>query len=71
MSRIMSKKTYIADLETCPSCGTTWFDGIRKEDGARMSRLIGVYSHDRDCTIEWMCPDCKARWDRFTGKRIG
>jgi hypothetical protein len=39
--------------------------GYGSED-ARFSRQIGVSCIRKDRTIEWVCPDCDARWDRFT-----
>jgi rubredoxin len=33
----------------------------------RFSRLVGVeYPERYDGVWEWQCPDCKAKWSRFT-----
>lgn len=34
------------------------------------SRRIAIYDRDRDRAVEWLCPDCGARRNRFTGERI-
>lgn len=43
------------------------------EGGPRFfSRLIGIeYPTRYDGISAWMCPDCDARWDRFTNERLG
>lgn len=51
-------------LRACPVCHVDWADG-------KYSRLIGIERRGvYDGVVEWMCPDCGARWDRFTGKRL-
>jgi len=27
-------------------------------------RKIGIYDMEKDCTVEWQCPDCDGRWPR-------
>lgn len=49
----------------CPNCNADLFDGIRTDDGARLTRCIGIYSLERDITIAWRCPDCNHEWPRF------
>jgi hypothetical protein len=62
---------------TCPDCGSSWRAGeIADRPGEFYSRLIGVeYSYDSpnhyDGISEWRCPDCGARWGRFSGRRLG
>lgn len=34
------------------------------------SRMIGIETEKYDGVSEWHCPDCGARWDRWTGKRL-
>lgn len=64
-------------LSACPACEAGWQAGpIPKEgqwlygDAKFFSRVMGIYDRDKDCTVAWQCPDCCARWDRETGKRI-
>lgn len=61
----------------CPKCETSWQGksipqkSQESYGGAKwFSRVIGIYSLDRDCTIAWRCPDCGTTWDRFTSKII-
>ena len=63
--------------KTCPACGASWIgEPIPEEDqhlfgGAKSaSRLVGKTDWDLDMVCEWICPDCDARWDRFTGERL-
>jgi hypothetical protein len=62
-------------LEACPKCQSNWQDKPISEESRWMfgnskwfSRVIGIYSRNRDRTIAWQCPDCGACWDRETGK---
>lgn len=62
-------------LEACPKCQSNWQDKPIPEESQWLfgnsewfSRVIGIYSRDRDRTIAWQCPDCGACWDRETGK---
>lgn len=58
----------------CPKCGTSWDAGpIPEKDRAhysppyRFSRLIGIEYHGKyDGVWEYACPDCNARFPRFT-----
>jgi hypothetical protein len=53
-----------SDLYT-PSDGKCWFDSEgQAHDNPDGSRVIGIYDWDRDMTIEYLCPDCNARWPR-------
>lgn len=67
----------------CPACGVSWQGNeIPKESqelfgGDHFSRVIGVeYSIDvpqiyrYDGISEYRCPDCKARFSRWTGERL-
>lgn len=47
-------KGYYGDERICSGCG-----GPR-----HFSRLIGISDWERDRTVEWLCPDCGARWPR-------
>lgn len=69
------------DSESCPECKASWVgDPIPEKylhlyghHNGHSSRLIGVnlsYDHPRhyDGVSYWQCPDCKATWNRWTGK---
>ncbi len=69
------------DMEQCPNCGVSWIgDPIPKEhqanySGTHFKREIGIqYSYDHpehyDGISEYMCPDCKTRFGRWTGKKL-
>lgn len=34
------------------------------EGATHYSRLIGIYSRERDATTHWKCPFCKEVWER-------
>jgi hypothetical protein len=60
-----------AVVETCPFCeadlrGYQIPESDRHLYGGRdrFSRVIGIYSRERDRTVKWMCPDCQGQWDR-------
>ena len=37
----------------------------------KFSRLVGIEVRGKyDGVSYWECPDCKKRWDRFTGKEV-
>lgn len=68
---------------TCPACGISWQgEEIPEKDremfgGDHFSRVIGVeYSYDvpskyrYDGLSEYHCPDCGARFSRWTGKQL-
>jgi hypothetical protein len=62
-------------LSACPACEASWQAGPIPEESQWLygnakffSRVIGLSDHDR--VVAWQCPDCCARWDRETGKRI-
>jgi len=62
-------------IANCPKCESLWHEKpIPKEDqplygyAQFFSRVIGIYSRDRDRTIAYQCPDCNTCWDRETGK---
>lgn len=64
------------EIESCPNCETSWVQAPIPERSRHLfgnskwfSRVIGIYSTDKDATIAWQCPDCAACWDRATGKR--
>ena len=57
--------------ETCPYChislqGEEIKPEHRQHYGGKThySRLIGIYSRERDRTVEWLCPSCQKRWPR-------
>lgn len=69
--------THIDRLDNCPVCNVSWDGGEIPENNRRFysppyrwSRIIGIETDDYDGISFWECPDCKARWDRFTGKRV-
>jgi len=56
--------------ENCPFCKTELQgEPIPKKDqelfgATHFSRKIGLYSLERDRTVEYKCPDCKKTWPR-------
>jgi hypothetical protein len=81
MSKVPTEIYVIDDEGLCPNCGADWKDKpIPKKDrhfydGHYYSRLIGVeYSYSSpeqyDGVSEWLCPDCAARFGRWTGKLL-
>jgi uncharacterized C2H2 Zn-finger protein len=62
-------------IANCPKCESLWHETpIPKEQqdsygySKFFSRIIGIYSRDRDRTVAYQCPDCNTCWDRETGK---
>lgn len=55
--------TYLSDLKACPECGAGW---AYVHEGKEFSHLIGIYDQRLDRTVEWLCPECEARWPRGT-----
>jgi hypothetical protein len=56
----------------CPACNADLTSApIPQEhlehygDETHYSRVIGVYSIVLDRTVEWQCPDCGYRWERW------
>lgn len=41
--------------------------GWTKENPCCFSKVIGIYSMERDMTTHWQCPDCDHRWERDLG----
>ena len=61
------KAENIPDLPSCPVCRSSWAVAA----GQSASRIIGIeyeWNHPAhyDGVSEWMCPDCKTRWSRWT-----
>jgi predicted RNA-binding Zn-ribbon protein involved in translation (DUF1610 family) len=54
-------EAYVANAPACPSCGAAW---SYESGGRKLSRIVGIYSLERDRTEEWLCPDCGERWAR-------
>lgn len=54
----------IEDVEYCPACGAVW-KGTKKY-GTRVIALEDPNIYDGTCY--WICPDCNACWDAFTGE---
>ncbi len=55
----------------CPSCGSSWRGDLIPETSrefyggsTHFSRLVGIYSRERDRTVAWQCPDCGEKFDR-------
>lgn len=69
----------IADRDRCPECYSSWQGSPIKEEDRHLygptapthySRLVGIEIRGGyDGVSEWACPDCGARWDRWTGER--
>jgi hypothetical protein len=63
-------KDYKNNAEFCPACETNLQGDPIDTDKQYMygatnfSRKIGIYSMEKDSTVEWACPDCNHRWDR-------
>jgi uncharacterized C2H2 Zn-finger protein len=64
-------------LANCPNCESLWHDQLIPEESRHhfgnaqfFSRVIGIYTRNRDRTIAYQCPDCSTCWDRDTGHRI-
>ena len=60
-------------IERCPACGRGWTYqadgeiGLLRELRNTYTRLLGVeYQGGYDGISEWRCPDCAARWNRWT-----
>ena len=62
----------------CPECGCSWDGGDIPEDirehysePFKWSRVIGIEDpRIYDGVSWWMCPECKAKWDRWTGELV-
>ena len=83
MGDIRDADVHIRDLTACPQCGANWQgvpipEGVRKHtegypSATHYSLLVGyehAYDHPDhyDGVSLWLCPACKAAWDRWTGK---
>jgi hypothetical protein len=54
---------------TCPFCKA---DLLHTTNGVEYSRLIGIEIQGQyDGVLAWMCPYCKAVWDRWVDKPSG
>ncbi len=58
-------------IANCPKCNADMRgDPIPEKDRERFgnkthfSRVIGIYSIERDRTTHWQCPDCGHEWER-------
>lgn len=56
-------KSYVSDLKACPDCGHEWAYEV---GGKIYSRVIAIYSRERDMTVAWRCPACGMEWPRGT-----
>lgn len=74
-----TKKEKVLDhYSKCPECDASWDGGDIPEANRKYyappykwSRLIGIeILHKYDGVSFWQCPDCPARWDRWTGKLV-
>ena len=59
------------DTMTCPACGADWTGAeikheVRKYYGnnTHFSRCVLVYDMERDRSVAYYCPDCKATFPR-------
>lgn len=58
--------------DTCPKCNADLrgepipqeYQHMYAEGATHYSRLIGIYSRERDATTHWKCPFCKEVWER-------
>lgn len=79
----MTKPKFDPDGKACPECGSSWLGEKIPEKSRHLyagtsehfSRLIGMeLGYDQpgryDGVSIWGCPDCTARWDRWTRKLI-
>jgi len=78
------KKTTLRDpiyneIQNCPVCNSSWVDRLYTKAEIKkqcyphsrfISRLIAFYSYEKDATVAWICPDCGATWDRYTGRQL-
>lgn len=57
-------------FDLCPKCGSNLAGELIPVDkrhlfgATHFSRKIGIYSLEKDMTVEYECPDCKETWDR-------
>lgn len=61
----------ITEAEKCPVCGADWQGDPIPEthrehygNATHFRRLIAMYDAEKDCTVSWRCPDCKAEFER-------
>lgn len=66
-----------ADTKNCPKCSESWIGGeIHPDDReffggkTHFSNLMEIETEGYDGISEYMCPFCKTRWNRWTGKEI-
>lgn len=67
----MSEPQLTGSSKTCPFCGVSLLgaeipEQSREHYGGQthFSRVIGVYSQERDRTVAWRCPDCGKESER-------
>lgn len=58
--------------KNCPECNTSWVAGTIPKQSREyysppyfFSRLIGISDSKLDRVVEYVCPDCKARFPRL------
>ena len=73
------KTNPMEDRRWCPECMADWkgklipkkFRHLYSKGSIHYSRLIGIeIQGGYDGVAYWECPDCQARWDRFTGEKV-
>jgi hypothetical protein len=75
---VLNSYKSVDSLLCCPKCGANWKSKpIPKKDrhyakgSTHFSRLVGIEIPEKfDGVSYWQCPDCHARWDRWTGKEV-
>lgn len=84
MTVVVLENDLYSETGPCPACGESWQAGRIPEESraaghygdpetapTHYSRLIGIESDGHyDGVSQWMCPDCGAKWNRFTGERV-
>lgn len=66
----LTKLISVEQMKICPKCGSNW-EVINTSSGTIYSRLVGIEIRGGyDGVSYWECPDCKIRWDRWTGAEV-
>lgn len=61
------------DPKVCPNCNANLVGDPIPQDlidsgyygtNTHWSRVIGLYSMEKDRVVEWLCPDCEHQWER-------
>jgi hypothetical protein len=67
----MKKQKFNPKATHCCECGANWVQSEIPEEHREyysppyfFSRLIAIYDRSLDRTVEYLCPDCNARFPR-------